>query len=140
MTPEEIRRVFAEQITDKDEVHWAIEMAMGELKKLPDAATRAASPYSLSKLTAGLPHGNDIISVALLFNARNRQAKARAQAEIQRQRAIATTVHDSAPESPRWLEAEITEARKWFYETLLHNPGMAVDLPKAFDELGITPE
>jgi hypothetical protein len=65
MSPEEIRKVFAESIDRKEEVEWAIERALAELHWLSDHEAKAASPYSLSRLTAGLAHAEAIIAMAL---------------------------------------------------------------------------
>ncbi len=65
MRPEDIREVFATKFDRKGTVEWGIICALNVLSQLPTVAARARSPYSIAKLTEGLPHQDEIIAMAL---------------------------------------------------------------------------
>lgn len=64
MTPEDIRIVFETKYDRKGLVEWAIDIALMALEQLPPKQ-RPKSPYSLRRLTEGLPHQNEILAQAL---------------------------------------------------------------------------
>jgi hypothetical protein len=70
MHPDGIRQVFAEKHDQENTVQFAILCALLQLKGLSKRA-RSRSPYSLAKLTAGLPHREEILARAMVESEAN---------------------------------------------------------------------
>ncbi|UIN38400.1 hypothetical protein [Methylobacterium oryzae] len=65
MSPERIREVFEHHALDQRLVDHAIAVILDQLEWIPDRDAKAASPYSISRLTEGLPSRDRIIDRAL---------------------------------------------------------------------------